>query len=486
MAKSYKSLFEKIVNFENLLLAAKQAQKGKRMKQNVAEFNFGLESELLRLQKELKNQTYAPGKYRHFYVNDPKRRLISAAPYRDRVVHHAFCNIVEPLFDKTFIEHSYACRIGKGTHRALDRCQKFLRANRYVLQCDISRYFSSVNHQILLSIIGRKIKDEKVMWLAELIINSVAGGEWVVARKRENKNGEGKELQGSNDMEKGDRIGQNSLQGNGEFSPERNVWADEPDAQGGSFGSFEHSRGPGQKAYQGICPVSSSCLGFTGRSRDPDDSVQRTQLSWPQRERKNSYANRRNSKDDLRHTQETRHSPLSTNHSKGIPIGNLTSQFFANLYLNELDYFVKFDLRKRYYLRYMDDFLIFGNDKRHLHILKEKIREFLEKSLQLNLHPKKSIVFPTKSGVDFCGFRIFKDYRKLRKSNVKLFVKRMKQKQEQLRQGQIELSDISRSLQCWVAHVSYGNTYNLRKKLFKKWRVVSGEWRVISNEARQN
>jgi len=300
------------------------------MKIDVAGFNFGLEGELLKLQDELRTQTYKPGNYRHFYINDPKRRLISAAPYRDRIVHHAYCNIVEPIFDKTFIYHSYACRLDKGTHRALDRCQSFLRANQYVLQCDISKYFSSVNHQILFSIIFRKIKDKKLVRLTELIIKSGAA------------------------------------------------------------------------------------------------SV------------------------------------------KGIPIGNLTSQFFANLYLNELDYFIKFDLKEKYYLRYMDDFLIFGNAKNDLHEVKKEISNFLSRNLQINLHPKKSTVFPVKLGVDFCGFRIFKDYRRLRKTNVKLFSKRMKKLRGLFRQGRIEVKDISHSIRCWIAHASYGNTYNLRKKLLEK------------------
>jgi len=165
----------------------------------------------------------------------------------------------------------------------------------------------------------------------------------------------------------------------------------------------------------------------------------------------------------------------------GVPIGNLTSQFFANLYLNELDYFVKFDLRERYYLRYMDDFLIFGDDKKHLQYIKQKIREFLEKNLGLNLHPKKSIVFPARLGVDFCGFRTFKDYRRLRKSNIKLFMRRMKEKRKQFRQGRIEMKDISHSLRCWIAHASYGNTYNLRKKLLGKL-VFSGKGLVGSDE----
>jgi len=362
--KTHKHLFEKIISFENLLLAAKQAQRGKRMKHDVVKFNFGLEGELLKLQDELKTQVYRPGAYRHFYVRDPKHRLISAAPYRDRVVHHAFCNVVEPLFDKTFISHSYACRIGKGTHKALDRCQRFIRANRYVLQCDISKYFPSINHRVLLSIIARKIKDEKVMRLTELIVKSVA----------------------KNDETRDERRGTKS--------------------------SF----------------------------------VQASEASG-------------------------RLSPFA----QGIPIGNLTSQFFANLYLNELDYFVKFGLREKYYLRYMDDFLIFNKDKKYLYRAKEKISQFLGDSLKLELHPKKSIVFPVNLGVDFCGFRVFKYLRKLRKFNIKLFKTRIKKMQRDFFEHRITVGKVSDSIRAWIAHASHGNTYRLREGLMEKLVFVRRE-----------
>jgi len=331
MPKTYKNLFEELTSFKNLLLAAGKSQKGKRMKPNTAKFSFFLEKELLRLQQELQAQTYKPGAYRNFFVYEPKPRLISAAPYRDRVVHHAFCNVIEPIFDKTFIFDSYACRIEKGTHIALDRAQRFLRVNKYVLQCDIRKYFPSINHDILLSIIARKIKDEKVLWLAKLIIDS------------------------------------------------------------------------------------------------------------------------------------------SPNH--GIPIGNLTSQFFANLYLNELDYFVKFGLRERYYIRYMDDFLFFDNNKVRLNEKKAGIAKFLENRLKLSLHPRKSIIFPATLGVEFLGFRIFRDYRRLKKENVKRFLKRLKKLQRLFSQGLIHKDKISDSLNCWLSHASYGNTYRLRKKLFERLAV---------------
>jgi retron-type reverse transcriptase len=146
--KTYRQLFEQICAFPNLLGAAHKAQRGKRLRDPVARFNFGLEQELLTLQEELLGQTYTPGRYKAFYICEPKRRLISAAPYRDRVVHHALCNVIEPLFDRTFIYDSYACRKEKGTHAAVDRFTQFCRKNRYVLKADIARYFPSIDHEV--------------------------------------------------------------------------------------------------------------------------------------------------------------------------------------------------------------------------------------------------------------------------------------------------------------------------------------------------
>jgi hypothetical protein len=129
----------------------------------------------LKRRNELVAQTYRPGAYYSFYIRDPKRRLISAAPFRDRVVHHALCNVIEPLFERTFIGDSYANRVGKGTHRALDRAQELARRYQYVLQCDVEQFFPSVDHTVLRAIISRKIADEQVMWLVDQILNSGAG-----------------------------------------------------------------------------------------------------------------------------------------------------------------------------------------------------------------------------------------------------------------------------------------------------------------------
>ncbi|MFH0994425.1 MAG: hypothetical protein V1844_02885 [Pseudomonadota bacterium] len=131
--KTYKHLYPDIVRFENLLEAARNAQKGKRFKHSTAIFNHNLENELLCLQRQLTARTYRHGLYTDFVIHDPKQRLISAAPYRDRVVHHALCNVIEPIFERIFIDDSYACRKGKGTHAAVDRYTAFARKNTYVL-----------------------------------------------------------------------------------------------------------------------------------------------------------------------------------------------------------------------------------------------------------------------------------------------------------------------------------------------------------------
>jgi retron-type reverse transcriptase len=162
--KSHKNLFERIVSFDNLLLAATKAQKCKRFKNEVLKFNFNLEKELLNLQEELIPGEYTPGQYRTFYVNDPKHRKISAAPYRDRVIHHAVCNIFAPLWDKAMIFDSYACREGKGTHKAICRFTEFARKNNYVLKCDIGKFFDSINHSILKYFLFSRIKENKVIY----------------------------------------------------------------------------------------------------------------------------------------------------------------------------------------------------------------------------------------------------------------------------------------------------------------------------------
>jgi hypothetical protein len=136
VVKSYRNFYERIYDFENLYDAYLRARRAKRGRPDVVRFDARVEEQLFRLQDELRGETYTPGAYRHFYIHEPKRRKISAAPFRDRVVHHALVAHLEPIWERRFIHHSYACRVGKGTHRALDQCSAWVRRYPYILQCD--------------------------------------------------------------------------------------------------------------------------------------------------------------------------------------------------------------------------------------------------------------------------------------------------------------------------------------------------------------
>ena len=352
--KTYDGLYDQICSFENLWRSADQSQKGKRFQDCVARFNFNREREIFRLQEELLSGSYQPGKYHEFIIYEPKKRLISAAPYRDRVVHHALCNIIEPIFEKTFIYDSYACRVGKGTHKAVDRFTEFCRKNRYVLKADISKYFPSIDHEILKQLIRHKIRDSRALWLIDLIIDS------------------------SNPQE----------------------------------------------------PVNNYFL-----------------------------------EDDL-------FAPIKRRH--GIPIGNLTSQFFANIYLNSLDHYIKEQLHCKYYIRYCDDFVILSDDKNLLYNYKEQIREYLV-LLRLRLHPHKCQIFPVQCGTDFLGYRVFPEYRLVRGDNITRFRRRMCKLQEDYTKGKISLLNISQSIQSWIGHVSHADSYGLRKKLLGELKFCRGE-----------
>lgn len=344
--KRHKHLFEQICCFENLLLASQKAQRGKRFKPSTAKFNHQLEKELFRLQSELQSQTYRPGHYKAFYIYDVKPRLISAAPYRDRVVHHALCNVIEPIFDRAFIHDSYACRKDKGTHIAVDRLTRFMQNNDYVLKCDIKKYFPSVDHAILKALIRRKIGCPGTLWLIDLIVDY--------------------------------------------SNPQEEV-----------------------SDY------------FTG--------------------------------DDL-------FSPW--NRQKGLPIGNQTSQFFANVYLNSFDHFVKEELGCRYYLRYVDDFIVLGDDKGWLWEVRDAISAFLGTYLRLRLHPTKQWVQPVAAGIDFLGYRVFPSYRRLRRENVVRFARRLRRMQHEFRAGAVSWDKIKQRIASWIGHVKHADTYELRSALF--------------------
>ncbi len=169
--KTYKYLFPHITDFPNLLLAARKAQKGKRFEQAVARFNLQVEKELILLQEELEADLYKPQGYFSFHIYDPKPRMISAAPYRDRVVHHALCHIIAPILENSMIDDTFANRKGKGTHAAILRYQHFAQKYRYVLKCDIKKYFASIDHEILKQSLLKKIGCPNTIALIESIID---------------------------------------------------------------------------------------------------------------------------------------------------------------------------------------------------------------------------------------------------------------------------------------------------------------------------
>ena len=333
--KTYKNLYSEIHSFENLLLAFRQARRGKRSRPNVAEFEVDSENQLLQIQYELQSRSYQPGAYRHFTLYERKPRRISAAPFRDRVVHHALCNVIAPIWESRFIDDSYACRVGKGTHSALDRCTQFAGHYPYVLQMDIKRFFPSVDHGILYQLLRRYIGDHDCLNLIKKIIDS---------------------------------------------------------------------------------------------GRNIHDQAQQSK------------------------------------HSIGLPIGNQTSQFWANVYLHPLDDFVKRDLKCKPYLRYCDDFLLFASEKSTLWGYKTAILSFLE-SLRLNLNQRTGQVFPVTQGIPFLGFKVFPAHRRLQACNGYRFQRRWKRMRRLHVDGKMSGEELRQRLQSWIAHVNHGDTWHLRSRI---------------------
>jgi len=342
-------LFDQLTSWENLYAAWRRAAKGKRGKIPASSFEYHLEDELLQIQKELIDQSYQPGCYRSFFIHEPKRRLISAAPFRDRVVHHALCRVIEPIFERSFISDSFANRIGKGTHRALDRAQFFSRKYRYVLQCDIEQFFAAIDHQILTEILCRKIADEKIQRLVATILRS---GEGVLQEE------------------------------------------------------YALRYFPGDDLFAALRP-------------------------------------------------------------RGLPIGNLTSQFWANCYLNPFDNFIKRELQIPGYLRYVDDFLLFSNNKNELWDAKRQIIKRLE-SFRLKIHENKAQVRPVREGTPFLGFLIFPTHRRLKRSKGVHFVRRLKNRIQLYQQGEIEFEQVKATITGWINHVRFGDTWRLRGSILSQ------------------
>jgi RNA-directed DNA polymerase len=353
------AMYIQLCSWENLLLACRRASKGKRGHPSVATFEYRLEDNLLQLREELLGKTYHPGAYTSFYVHDPKRRLISAAPFRDRVVHHALCNVIEPIFERSFIADSYANRVGKGAHRALDRCQQLARRFRYVLQCDVQKFFPSIDHTILCDILSCKIPDPDVMWLVGQILESGTG---VLA------------------------------------------------------GEYEMMWFPGDDLFAALRP-------------------------------------------------------------RGLPIGNLTSQFWANCYMNAFDHFVKRELRcckqRGGYLRYVDDMAFFADNKYTLWTWRETLAERLS-DLRLTIHPGAH-PRPVTEGIPFLGFVVFPTHRRLKRRKGIAFQRRFKRLLVACAAGDIPLERVNASVQGWVNHARFGDTWGLRRAVLGGSNIQIGK-----------
>ena len=338
--------FDEFCGWSNLLLAYQKASKGKRSRVEVASFEARLEENLLGLHQSLRDQRWKPAGYHSFYIHEPKRRLISAAPFTDRVVHHALCNILEPEFERGFVTESYANRKRKGNHRALDHAQRCARKYAYVLPLDIRKFFPCIDHEVLRLQLARKIRDPGILRVINLILNS------------------------------------------------------------------------GSK----LATEESAAVFFPG-----DDLVD---LMRP----------------------------------RGLPIGNLTSQFWANVYLNPLDHFIKRELGCHGYVRYVDDMLLFAESKSQLWDWMASVEQRLTQ-FRLVFH-KGSHPRPVSEGSGFLGFRVFPDRRELKNRKGYHYQRRLKKMIGDYTDQRLTQDELLDSILSWNNHVGYGNTVGLRKAVF--------------------
>jgi retron-type reverse transcriptase len=359
--KRFGQLWPQVTDFANLHAAYRKARLGKSQRRGVAEFALNLESELLSLQDELREGSYQPGAYRLFTVYERKPRLIAAAPFRDRVVHHAVMNVIEPLIDRRFIDDCYACRRGRGVHAAVDRYQGWSRQYRYAMKLDVKRYFPSIDHDVLKASLSRHIKDAQLLGLMNRIIDTA------------------------------------------------------PD-----------NRDDALTYYPG---------------------------------------------DDL-------FSPLQRR--RGIPIGNLTSQFFANIYLNSFDHWVREALRVPGYLRYVDDMVFLDNDKAHLHEIRRQVEEKLA-ALRLRIHPDKIQVVPTGTGLDLLGYRVFPSLRRLRNDNGRRFAHKLRRYARAYRHGVMDWPAVNARVQSWIGHAAQADTLGLRQAIFREVIFTKGADRMAAS-----
>ena len=343
MPRVYHALFEAIASPERLFAAFEEFRKGKGKRPDVQEFEAHLEEHIFALHRDLMSGAYRHGPYSVFTICDPKQRPIHKATVRDRVLHHAVFAALNTVFEPTFIAHSFSCRKGKGTHRGVNTLETILRQTSrngtrtcFALKCDVRRFFASVDHDVLLGILSRRINDHRVLRLLQCIIASFPSNDGVVA-------------------------------------------------------------------------------------------------------------------------------------VRGIPIGNLTSQLFANVYMNEFDQFVKHELRIKQYIRYTDDFIVVSDDKNLLQDLLLPIREFLHQKLSLELHPHKVTVRKYSQGIDFLGYVLRPHHRVLRTITKRRMFRKLHEKVLACAKGSKTEESCEHSLQSYLGVLSHADSYRLSQELKNRY-----------------
>jgi retron-type reverse transcriptase len=318
MPRSHNHLLEAMADPGQLHHAFRQAAQGKRYRTDASVMFFDLEGQLRRIREELLDGRYRFGTYCVFKVRDPKERVIKAAPFRDRVVHHALCNVIAPIFERSMIPHSYACRVGKGNLAAVRRLQGWVRGRPqdFALICDVRKYFDSIDHGVLLGLLSRRLSDRRLL---DLLSALLVGG----------------------------------------------------------------AASPG----------------------------------------------------------------------KGIPIGNLTSQLFANVYLDPFDHFVKETLRVRHYLRYVDDFVCLDSSKTALRQVLAAQEEKLA-ALGLGLDPRKVRLAPVSTGLPFLGFVVSPGRLRLRGSRLVRSRRLLRQRRDESERGHLSEDRYLATLESLVARAA--------------------------------
>lgn len=350
---THNNLYERICSFENLLAASRLAVKGKRFDDAVGRFITHLEPNVLLLKQELHERVYVPGAYLTKMITRPKVRMISAAPFRDRVVHHALCRVVMPLFEKKMIHDLYSNRPGKGTHAAIRRAQGFSKLHRYVLKADIQKFFPSMDHEVLKSVFRQTIRCKGTLWLMDRIVEASNAQETV-------------------------------------------------------------------------------CVLYPG--------------------------------DDMNQAMDRR---------VGLPIGNLTSQWFGGIYLNGFDHWVKEKLKCSGYVRYVDDFLLYGDDKGELGQWRDAIVEKLRSS-RLRVNARKTRVFRTADGVTFLGQRIWPNRRRLARENVVSARRRLLWNVRQFRKDALDRDGLLQRWHSWRGHASQADTTGIINQIREQLRYALG------------